>query len=183
MMKKILVLFLVAAALLSFTACAEESTVPDGYKLISNDEACAYSLYVPENYVAMDSGSTFTKANFSNSDHCEISFMVVPEIYGDGSMKAHWDGLQAEYAATFPEGYAVCEEEQGVTVGVGGVNGYRYTFTAVYSGVNYKFMQIFVPKTTLTTAELYVFTYTAVADHYDTHLEAVNEILSYITWD
>ncbi len=182
-MKKIVALLFALVMLFAFTACSEDTVVPDGYKLISNAEACAYSFFVPENYIAMDSGSTFTKANISNSDSCEVSFMIVPEILGDGTMAAHWEGLQAEYAATFPEGYAVCEEEQGTVVGVGGVNGFRYTFTAKHGGKDYKFMQVFVPKTTLTSAELYVFTYTAASDHYDTHLEAVNEILSYITWD
>lgn len=181
-MKKILCVLLALTALLSFSSCAKEAAVPDGYKLASNAEACAYSLFVPESFVAGDSGSTFTKANVSNSDACEVSFMTVADI-GGNTVAEHWESLQAEYAATFPEGYAVTEDEQGAAVSVGGINGFRYIFTAKYGGKEYKFMQIFVARSTLMTAELYVFTYTAAADHYDTHLEAVNGIVSNIVWD
>ncbi len=181
-MKKFFCVFLVLAVLLSFASCSKEETVPDGYKLASNSEACAYSLFVPESFVSGDSGSTFTKANVSNSDTCEISFMTVSEI-GGNTVAEHWESLQASYAATFPEGYAVTEDEQGTAVAVGGINGFRYIFTAKYGGKDYKFMQIFVARSTVMTAELYVFTYTAAADHYDTHLEAVNGIVSHIVWD
>ncbi len=182
-MKKILCVLLALVAVLSFTACSGDDTVvPDGYKLASNSEACAYSLFVPENFISGDSGSTFTKADVSNSDHCEVSFMITPEI-GGNTVAEHWESLQASYAATFPEGYAVTEDEQGTVVSVGGVSGFRYIFTAKYGGKDYKFMQIFVARATVMTAELYVFTYTAAADHYDTHLEAVNGIVSNIVWD
>ena len=69
-----------------------------------------------------------------------------------------------------------------IWVSLDGVNGFRYTFTAKHGGKDYKFMQVFVPRATLMTAELYVFTYTAAADHYDGHLEAVNEIFSHFKW-
>lgn len=181
-MKKLVGLLLACTLLFAFTACSEDVTVPDGYKLISNDEICAYSFFVPENYIAMDSHSTFTRANVSNSDACSVSFMVTPKINGT-TVAEHWESLQTEYAAAFPEGYAVDAGEQGVAVKVDGLDGFRYTFTVKDGGKDYRFMQILVPRATMTTAELYVFTYTAAADHYDTHLEAVNEIVSFIKWD
>ncbi len=189
-MKKILCLILALASVFAFASCSGDDGTPDGYKLASNDEACKYSLYVPENWVtsAGENKTNFTQATVSSADACNISFSPVTDIdMGDG-LDEFWVKQEAEYKKLFPDFTVLSAKE---IVAVGGANGYRYISTATYGGVEYKFMQIFVPKSNIFTAELYAFTYTARTEkaegkdvsHYDEHLETVNQIISYFKWD
>lgn len=189
-MKKILCLLLALASVFAFASCSQDDGTPDGYKLASNDEACKYSLYVPENWVASDgeSKTNFTQATVSNADSCNISFSPVNDLaMGDG-LDEFWAKEEAKYKILFPDFTLLSAKE---VVAFGGANGYRYIFTASFGGTEYKFMQIFVPKSEIFTAELYAFTYTARTEmaagkdvsHYDEHLETVNQIISYFKWD
>jgi hypothetical protein len=183
-MKRITLLLLSLLCVLSLASCGNtDDIVPNGYKLASDAEASDYSLYVPDGWITSNEG-TFTQATVSNSDRSNISFAVVPGVEnGIRTIADYWNGQKAEYEALLGESFAQTEDEQGAVVSVGGETGYRYIFTASYGGKDYKFMQIYLVHTGTLTADFYVFTYTAEADKYDGHLEAVNQILSYMKWD
>ena len=111
------------------------------------------------------------------------------DVESGESFDEFWAAQEEEYKKLFPDGFTVLEK--GASVKVGGISGFRCVYTASFGGVEYKFMQVFVPRSTVFTAKLYAFTYTAEnakvegkeTTHYDEHLEKVNEILSYVQWD
>ena len=190
-MKKIISLLLSAATLFLLVSCSNGDEAPDGYKIASNSEACAYTLFVPENWVtsAGENKTDYTMATVANADRCNVSLSVVSDVESGATFEEFWAAQEAQYKALFPDGFTV--EKTGETVKVGSLNGIRCIYTASFGGKQYKFMQVFVPRSTVFTAKLYAFTYTASLDkvegkdvtHYDEHLETVNEILSYVNWD
>ena len=188
-MKKTLCLLLLLASLLAFSACSDGGDAPDGYKLASNSDACEYSLFVPDGWICGENKTGVTMATVGKSDECSVSLSLVSDVKAGDSFEAFWAAEENEYKKLFPDGFSV--EEKGALVKVGGENGFRCVFTASFGGKQYKFMQVFVPKSGLFTSELYAFTYTASSDkvegkettHYDEHLETVNEILSFVKWN
>ena len=190
-MKKIIALLLCFATLFAFFACGGEDDAPDGYKKASNDEACAYTLYVPENWVQNpgENKTNFTMATVSNTDSCNVSLSVVSDIASGATFEEFWAAQEAQYKTIFHEGFTVVEK--GASVKAGGLSAIRCVYTARFGGKDYKYMQVFIPKQSFFSAELYVFTYTASAEkvsgkettHYDEHLETANAILSYLKWD
>ena len=181
-MKKIFCLILAMLSLFALVSCSGSDEAPDGYKLASNADACKYSLFVPENWVTSEgeNKTNFTMATVANTDACNVSFSLINDVEAGDSIDAFWEKQVAEYTKLFSDFSALSEKEQ---VTIGGSVGYRYITTASYGGKTYKFMQVFVPKNEIFTAELYAFTYTAEVSHYDTHLETVNQIISYFKWD
>jgi len=183
-MKKLLALLLVFAALLSFAACSKDgSDVPEGYKLASDSEACAYSLYIPEAWVMGNDGTNMTTASLpgGKEEKCNISFAPVPmEEWGEGmDVPTFWQSQIPQYKALFGESFVIVDQPSPTepNAAIGSFKAFRYVYTVTYNGANYKIMQVLAP---VSPNEVYIFTYTATADHYDTHLEAVNSILSYI---
>lgn len=188
-MKKILCLLLATVSIFALTACSGGDDTPDGYKLASSSEACKYALYVPESWVAGENKTGVTMATVANRDECSVSMALVSDVESGDSFEAFFAAQEKSYQTLFHEGFSVIEK--GAVVKVGTENGFRCVFTATYGGKQYKFMQVFVPKASFFTSELYAFTYTASMDkvegkdttHYDEHLEAVNEILSFVKWN
>ena len=183
-MKKIAICFLAVLMVFSLVSCGGDDEVPAGYKRASDSSVCEYDLFVPDTWITKSGTATnFTSATVAPGDKCNVSVMAVDNVTAE-TVGDYWKEQQAEYEALL--GVLTVEEEGGkVTLGSGDktVNGYRYVFAAAYTKgetvTDYKFMQIFFLKTSvLSGSSLYVFTYTATADHYDGHLEAVNGILS-----
>ena len=183
-MKKLAICLMALLMVVSLVSCGGSSDVPSGSQRASDASVCDYELFVPETWVVKSGSPTnFTTATVAAGDKCNVSVMAVDNVTA-ATVGDYWKEQQAEYEALL--GTITVEEEGGkVTLGSGekAVNGHRYVFSAKYAkGENttdYKFMQIFFLKTSaLSGSTLYVFTYTAVADHYDNHLEAVNGILT-----
>ena len=187
MMKKILVLMLIALMLLGAVGCAKESDVPQGYKLASNPSLCDYTMYAPDTWVCESTASNYTMTAVSANDKCTVSVAKLEDVY-EKTMADYWEKCKANY--TFLQNFTevIIQTEDGpknyeqVTLGTGdkAVSGYRYQFSGEYSGNTYRYMQVFVPVSSLLDNGLYCITYTAQADHYDTHLDDVNGILANI---
>ena len=183
-MKKIAICFLAVLMVFSLVSCGGDDTVPSGYKRASDPSVCEYELFVPDTWITTSGTPTnFTSATVAPGDKCNVSVMAVESVTAE-TVGDYWKEQQAEYEALLGA-ITVVEEGGKVTLGSGDktVNGHRYVFTAKYTKgetvTDYKFMQIFFLKTgVLSGSSLYVFTYTATADHYDNHLEAVSGILS-----
>ena len=188
-MKKIIALLLALTMLVLFASCAKTAgEAPEGYKLASNDELCDYVLYVPEVYVTESTKSNYTIATFSNADKCTISVAKLENVYA-ANVDEYWTQCKEDYA--FLSDFTV--EAQGTddagnpiewaraSVGIGETlkEGYRYVFTGKYNGTAYKYQQIFLVHGNAFNSALYCITYTALVEHYDSHLEGINQILSY----
>ena len=61
---------------------------------------------------------------------------------------------------------------------LGGLAAKSFEYSAKVDGRDYRFMQI----VTLKGYDFFIFTYTAEADRYESHLEEIDEILSYFTF-
>ncbi len=184
-MKKILVCLLALLMIFSLVSCGgNDDAAPAGYQRASDAEVCDYHLYVPDTWIAgSGTARNFTSATVAPGDKCNVSVMSVDSVTAE-TVGDYWKEQQAEYAALL--GPITTVEEGGkVTLGngEGKVNGYRYVFTAKHTvgekTTDYKIMQIFFLKNSaLMGSTLYIFTYTATADHYDNHLEAIGGILT-----
>lgn len=189
-MKRIVCLLTAILLVFVLTACGDDEGVPTGYKIASNSEACRYTLYVPEGWIASpgENKTDYTMSTVSNTDACNISLSVVTDVASGESFEAFWTAEEASYRTIFHEGFEVLEK--GTVVKVGDASGFRCVFTARFGGKDYKYMQVFIPRSDFFTSELYAFTYTASADkvegkditHYDEHLETVNGILTLVKW-
>lgn len=188
-MKKLIALLLVLSTLLFAVSCAKDAdAAPQGYKLASNDALCDYVLYVPDVYVCESNASNYTIATISNADKCTVSVAKLENVYAE-TVDAYWTECKQEYS--FLSDFVV--ETQGsdeagnpiewakASVGTGETlkEGYRYVFTGTYNGTAYKYQQIFLVHGNAFASSLYCITFTSLADHYDGHLEAFNQILGY----
>nr|MBQ4317973.1 hypothetical protein [Clostridia bacterium] len=152
----------------------QEDSAPNGMKQLSN-ELVDYNLYVPSGWVE-DVSTRFVSAYVSDIDRTNISMEAFELEASDTTLASFWEGYKSDFEATFSEmEYAV----EGETMLLGGVPANRYVYTATVTGVQYKFMQVVAIK----GLTVYIFTYTAKPDKYDEHLQAVDAILEYFTFD
>ena len=168
------------ALLFSLASCQGEMLVPDGYKLASHEDACRYYSFVPDAWIVSSGDATdFTDATISTLDPCNISLSVMEGVYAE-TMADYWKQHVTEYEKLF-DTFTVIEEGTGVKIGAEDhqLQGYRYTFTSSFGGKEYKQMQIFFVHNGVLASQVYCFTYTSTPEHYDTHLEQINQILAY----
>ena len=179
-MKKIISLLLVLAALtLAFSACGEtDKGVPDGMKLVENDKN-TYKLFVPENWVVNItdgvSGAYVTK------DNSNVSLMIMTASQNYQSLVSFCQEYYKDMEATFKN---VSErEEYTENQKFGELPALKYVFTIGTeaseeepNALQYKYMQIFALDQS--SNQVYIFTYTALADNYAAHLDDVNRIVA-----
>lgn len=189
-MKKFLALCLLAALLvLALASCGgTEDGTPAGFKKASDDDACSYTLYVPDTWtVASGSTTDYTMATISTTDPCSVSVAVVSAVSAS-TVAEYWEDCQEEYGRLFDE-FTPDAEGQGEVVSIGGGYGSRYFFNAKYGGAEYRYMQIFFTHMDSPFAgRLYILTYTASAEHFDAHYDNEQEqdvlaIISHFKFD
>lgn len=165
-MKKILSAVLVLCMMLSFVACANEDGAPDGMKNVAGEND-AYYLYVPESWSENNNG--VVGAKYSNTDTSNISVTA----YGGSeysTVEEYWNAFKAKVPTISTEFEAVKENEPKV---VGGMNGVQYVFKMTTGEVKYQVQQVFV----LYSNIMYVITYTATEEKFDSHAEDVQKII------
>ncbi|MBQ8551621.1 MAG: hypothetical protein IJ428_02275 [Clostridia bacterium] len=170
-MKKIIAL--ICAALVSVSALAgcgnTDSDAPMGFKEIS-EEGVTYDLYVPDEWVT-DISTGVTAAYYSGIDPTNISMMAFELDGSVSSIADYWTSYEPSLKAMFPDLAYVYEPEEFTLDGVTAV---QYVYTGTFTDTPYKIMQVVAFK----DATVYIFTYTAEADKYDTHFEDVLAILA-----
>ena len=179
-MKKLIALCLALCALLALSSCGKDgAAAPDGYKLASNGEICSYSLFVPETWITQSDRTDYTIASVSSVDDCNVSVAKIEDdaLYDVKTVAEYWEVCKGKY--TFLSEFSVTEEGTEAKLGADGLTGYRYRFGGKYKGTEYRYMQVFF----IEGSDFYCFTYTATAEHFDTHLDLVNEILSYFRFN
>lgn len=199
-MKKIIVLTLALVFCLGLmTSCKNpnDSFVPAGFKKASNKNA-DYTLYVPEGWI-VEMSTGVTTAYVSERDRSNISFMgfelddaiirfdkdgengdgEAPVTSGENgevnitTIDQYWDYYSSEFEKTFSDmEYSV----NGENLLVSKIAAKKYVYTATVTGQKYKFMQV----VTITKGTVYILTYTAHEEIFDSHLEKVEEIVTHI---
>ena len=168
--KTALLLSVLVSVGMLLTACGNDNaTAPMGFMEIS-DDGVSYDLFVPDEWTA-DISTGMTAAYYSGIDTSNISMMAF-ELTDNKIMSAkdYWATYEPGLKAMFADLTYVGEPDD---VTLDGVASAQYIYTGTISGVQYKFMQII----TVRNAQVYIFTYTAEVDKYDSHIEDVLAIL------
>lgn len=179
-----LLLLLCLALPLLFSCARNQSDIPSGFRLASDDEVCAYRLYVPENWTVNAGGKTdFTMTTIPCDSRCSLSVAVISS-FEEGTVEDFFQAQKAEYDRLF-DSVTVEEEGKGAKMAIGGQTGFRYQFDAARDGKEYRFMQILIPRNEgLGGYRYYLITYTADKTHFDTHYdnEANTDVLAVLEY-
>ncbi|MFA6948376.1 MAG: hypothetical protein WCQ72_05295, partial [Eubacteriales bacterium] len=89
------------------------------------------------------------------------------------SVPDFWAGYAADFAATFSDMEYITEGESMI---VSDIAAYKYVYTATVTGTQYQFMQIAAIKAGI----VYIFTYTALPDKYESHVDEVDYMIGQI---
>lgn len=168
---------------LVLSGCSD-SEAPDGYQNVATDNESFY-FYVPKSWVDNTPSGT-ASAYYSSDDYSNVSFTCMVIDPGEMDELAEYKAISIEeLGAVLPDfkliedeaaGDALAEETAPITIAG------RETITLEYectlNGQTYKYMQAVTMKDDF----FYIFTYTSLAENYDSHLEEVNSIISYITF-
>lgn len=196
-MKKILTLIIaLIMCVLCFASCSKaDDYVPAGYKKASNDNA-DYDLFVPSGWtVDMSTGVTTAYA----SDRSNISFVGFElddtiirfdpvTTGGEESSESGDEDKTAEdiktvddywkyYEGTFSSTFSDMEYlTNGENMLLSGIEAKKYVYKATVTEIEYVFLQVVAIK----DKTVYVFTYTARENLYESHLGEVDEMIGYL---
>lgn len=196
-MKKITAILLLFALCLSLCACAQtDPEAPEGMKL-AETESKNYSLYVPEHW-SVDMSTGVVSAYASKADQSNISFTafavdtpalaketVVADTGSEDEAKSmidvFWESYSEDFADTFGDTMKYIDQNGNendtpapAKTALGGFAANKYTYTARVTGQTYKFMQVVC----IEAGYVYILTYTAVTEAFDSHLEDVESVIS-----
>lgn len=169
---RILLCLLLAAFAFSLAACSDkgEYAPPAGYVLASNEDA-DYCLFVPDEWT-VDMSTAAAGAYYSGSDPSSVSVMAWELEHTDTTIDEWWETNKTDIDLVFADVEVVAEENTTLDE----LYAKRYTYTAALGEHTYKFMQ----EAAIKDGSVYVFTYTSLADNYDSHIDEVEEILSFV---
>lgn len=169
-MKKSISLGLIIIFILALlTACGESGSAPMGFKEIS-DEALTYHFYVPDEWTS-DLSTGVTCAYYSGRDPSSISVTAFELDTSITGIDDYWALSEAEFKQVFPD----MEYVDISDCTLDGVGAKQYTYTASLGEDSYKFMQV----VSIRNNQVYIITYTALAENYDQHIEDVIAMLDY----
>ncbi len=171
-MKKSIALFITLILTLTLLCgCGNTSPAPDGMKVLESTDKLDYNIYIPAGWV-QDLSTGAVSAYVSSTDLSNISmtqFNLEELKKLDEYVSDYITELEQNLQEfKLEEGYP----EKGKTL-LNGVEAVKLEYSAKLVGNEYKYMQIICIK----GGTIYYFTYTALAEAYDNHLEAVQKIL------
>ncbi|MBE6724232.1 MAG: hypothetical protein E7576_03385 [Ruminococcaceae bacterium] len=158
---------------LSFASCSKkgEYDPPTGWQLAS-DEAADFYFYVPDNWT-VDYSTAAAGAYYSASDPSSVSVMAWELPNTDTSLDDWWEMNREELEKVFTN--FNLESEENFTLTPDNLYAKRYVYTAELGGYSYRYMQAAALKGTA----VYLFTYCSVEENYESHLEAVEDMLGF----
>lgn len=161
---------LIALSVVLASCSGNSGEAPMGYVEIS-DEALNYHFYIPNNWTA-DISTGMTSAYFDGRDPSNVSITAFElDDTSINSVDAYWELNEADLKLILPDMEYVDTDD----CTLGGTPAKQYVYTAKLSDTEYKFMQIVAIKSN----EVYIFTYTATAEKYDSHIEDVISMVDY----
>lgn len=168
-MKKFVSAILLFSLCTCLFACGSDKDVPSGMQKVSGDDV-PYNLYVPGGWIASN-GDGIYGAYYSQSDKSSITVSSYSPTGTMASINDYWQYARENYENTYKD-FAV--ESSGDAVVFGGKSAFKYTFTASIGGAEYHFMQVIA----VHSNRFFILTYTSDAEHYDAHLEDVEQTIS-----
>ena len=162
-MKRVLsVICLLLLATLLLASCAK-SEVPEGMMLASDPDLDGFVLYVPKGFTVDRSTGVLT-AFVSDLDPTAISATVVaPE---EETLEAYWNANRAAIDAIADPGTTLAYETENEEYKVGKeeISGRAWVYAFTRGGVNYKVMQILVPRGETPSDGVAILTYSGKVD-------------------
>ena len=173
-MRKRIIPALIVALSVTLASCGSGSdTAPMGYREIS-DEGLNYHFYVPDDWTP-DVSTGMTSAYYNGRDPSNVSVMAFEiDDTSINSVDAYWELNEADLKLILPDLEYASKDD----VKLGGVDAKQYIYTAKMSDTEYKFMQVVAIKSN----EVYILTYTATAENYDSHIEDVISMVDYFSF-
>ena len=169
---KFLAIVLVAVTLiLSFASC-KQSDAPKGYQLVAC-EGDKFRLYVPTQAWMPNTTGGVTSAFFSQSENTSVSVYIADDA-GEMTAEEYANYCNEKFAAEL-DGYKLIGTEKCV---LGGVAAIKSVFVAnnlyqnregAFEKVAYQYMQVMARY----DGDMYILTYTAPEEFYESHLEDV----------
>ena len=149
----------------------DDVATPDGMKLISTDER-PYRFFVPENWVT-NNKTGFSAAYYSSTDSSNVSlqYLILDSFEMDKTVEEYFAECEERYKKVF-ESYTLLSTED---ITMDGVAAKKYTYTIVSGGIEYKQMQAIVER----GSTMYVLTYTALPENFESHLGDVDKMIEH----
>ena len=140
---------------------------PSGMKIASSDKL-QYVMYVPASWIC-DSESGVSEAYVSESGRPNVTVTAYSYDESELTPEQYFEKCEDEYKDTL-SGYEFVESTERV---VGERDAISYVYTAKAGGADVKIMQTVYEYNSM----MYSFTYTALEDRFDAHLEDVKAML------
>lgn len=177
---RIISLTLIAVMLLSaLSACTVKpyyEGAPEGMRPINEGEEKAI-LYVPENWL-VDTSTGVPTGYFSSNDRSMVTLVTVKaEDLNGQTIPEYWNSYVNSFKTSVKDFTIIKENETDsdyTTRLIAERSTYVYNFTATVTGLEYKFRQALLSHPD--TGDVYIITYSTVAEVFDTHLGDLTEI-------
>ena len=170
MKKLISLIIMLSLVLCALTSCGDDTDAPDGMKLASGD-AVSYSLFIPDDW-KIDVQTGYTAAHVSDEDKTNVCVTSYELEHTNSTVDEWWEINKADLAVA-------CTEYKEIKVGVDtvldGVNAKEYVYSAKIGSAQYTYHQV---AAVTDGGVVYIITYTATPDKYESHLETFNKITS-----
>ena len=160
--------------LLPLSSCSKkgEYDPPAGWQAAS-DEQADFLLFVPDSWT-VDFSTAAAGAYYSASDPSSVSVMAWELPNTDTTLDDWWAMNREELEKVFTN--FNLESEENMTLTADNLYAKRYVYTAELGGYGYRYMQVAALKGTA----VYLFTYCSVEENYESHLEAVEDMLGFL---
>jgi len=149
----------------------ESADAPEGMKLISNDDV-SYRLYVPMDWKIDRTQEIF--AAYVESDRSNVSVVPYMPTSEEVMNVMEYFEKNADMMRETPGAEFEMLNGEGVEIKLGGSPAMRYEYHYSVGGVQFRYLQIIAAYKGM----FYNFTYTALPENYETHMDDVNAILA-----
>lgn len=165
-------LLVALASLAAFAGCKDDG-IPRNMTSAAADSEPFY-FYVPKSWVVNTSGGT-ASAYYSAADRSNVSLTAMVMDTGLDTLDLYMENVDKTLAGALPAYSKLTEPADTV---LGGLAAKTYDYRAELDGTVYKFRQT----VTVKGYDFFIFTYTSTEEEFDSHLEDVESILTYISF-
>ena len=166
----LLIVLLMCAAALASCGNNNDPYAPPAGMISATDNKADFCLFVPDEW-QIDYTTAAAGAYYSAADPSSVSVLAWDLDYTDTTVEEWWETNVNEVGIVFDE--INVESEENITMS--DVYGKKYIYTASLGDFKYKIMQAACIK----GSAVYLFTYTAIPENYDLHLEDVSLMLEH----
>ena len=171
--KTLCIILVSVLAILSLSACNGDPTAPNGY-VTASGKAAGYHFYVPKEWT-VDLSTGATNAYYSAADPSSVSVMVWELPASDTTLEDWWTMNLEDIQMVFKDVEVISETDTTL-------NG-AYARTYVYNASLGEYQYTIQQTAAIHGYEIYLITYTSLADNFAAHEEEVAAMLSYFTFD